>query len=285
MSKHENQFSEVNKLLYIDYCKRIDSLNMQMYHYHDSYEIYFMLSGQRNYFIKDRTYFVIKGDIVLININDLHKTTVSGSHEHERVVINFKKDYLSGITDIIKDVDVYSCFNQNLNIIRMNLNEQNFIQTLLSKMIEESKKQLQGYETYLKIMLLELLLFLNRYLENSQPKYFDYPSSMHKKVSEIVKYINASYMNNLTLQDISEKFFISTCYSSRIFKSITGFSFIEYLNSIRIKEAQKLLQNSKLNVTEISEKVGYESITNFGRVFKTITGVSPLKYKKDINSF
>jgi len=61
---------------------------------------------------------------------------------------------------------------------------------------------------------------------------------------------------------------------------ITGLNLNEYINSIIIKESQKLLLQTKLNIIHISEKVGYDSATHFGRVFKSFTGLSPLKYRK-----
>lgn len=63
---------------------------------------------------------------------------------------------------------------------------------------------------------------------------------------------------------------------------MTGLTFTEYLNYIRVKEAKELLCKSAESITQISEKVGYESITHFGRVFKKLTGVSPLKYRKQM---
>ncbi|PEE73423.1 hypothetical protein COM81_28730 [Priestia megaterium] len=108
----------------------------------------------------------------------------------------------------------------------------------------------------------------------------EYHNSLHEKVSEIVRYINNHYMDLLTLHSLSKQFHISPYYLSRIYKKGTGFSFVEYLNQVRINEAQKLLKTTSLSVTSIAEKVGYENPTHFGRVFKKVTGISPLKYRK-----
>ena len=84
----------------------------------------------------------------------------------------------------------------------------------------------------------------------------------------------------MTLQTISERFYISPYYFSRTFKQITGFTFIEYLNGVRIKEAQKLLRKTNLSIGKIAESVGYQNNTHFGRLFKKATGISPLAYRK-----
>jgi len=79
---------------------------------------------------------------------------------------------------------------------------------------------------------------------------------------------------------LAEKFYLSPYYICKIFKESTGFTFIEYLNKMRVKEAQKLLRAKGSTVLGISEKVGFGSVSNFGRVFKEISGVSPLNFRK-----
>jgi YesN/AraC family two-component response regulator len=280
---NKKDINEASDLFMVEYRKRTDIFNMPANHYHDRYEIYYMLSGERYYFIKDRTYHVVKGDLVIINKNEIHKTTHvdSSNTMHERILIEFKKEFLGSIIDDINDTDLFSCFHQNINVLRLNINEQSFIENLLFKMVSENKRQSEGFKTYLKVSLVELLLFITRCVAKVSTNHFEYPNAVHKKISDIVKHINNHYMENLTLTSISKKFFISPYYFSRTFKEVTGFTFVEYVNSVRIKEAQRLLRESKLNVTQIAEKVGYENITHFGRVFKAITGFSPLKYKKN----
>jgi len=92
--------------------------------------------------------------------------------------------------------------------------------------------------------------------------------------------MNENFHLPLSLESISKIFFISPCYLSRIFKSSTGSTFIEYLNNIRIEEAQHLLLESNDKVTTIAEKIGFGSASHFGRVFKSITNLSPLAYRK-----
>lgn len=268
------------KLFNIQKLKYTKSNNMPVKHYHEHYEIYYQLSGERHYFIKDRTYLVRKGDLVLINLNELHKTSMAATPTYERILINFKKDFLCGLANTEDNFDLLSCFTAENSLIRLSMPEQTFVENLLFKLIKENDNAALGSSIYLKILLVELLIFFNRYLLQHNFKQFDYPNSLHKKISEIAKYINANYAQRLTLTDVSNIFFLSPYYLSRSFKEVTGFTFIEYINNIKIKESQRFLRETKLNITEISEKVGFESSTHFGRVFKNITGFSPLNYRK-----
>jgi YesN/AraC family two-component response regulator len=97
---------------------------------------------------------------------------------------------------------------------------------------------------------------------------------------DIVQHINRNFMQKITLDDVSKQFYISRFYLSKTFKETTGFTFVEYLNSVRIKEAQKLLIITNKKIIQISYEVGFGSVAHFGRVFKTITGYSPLQYRK-----
>ncbi|MOA45630.1 Bifunctional transcriptional activator/DNA repair enzyme AdaA [compost metagenome] len=103
---------------------------------------------------------------------------------------------------------------------------------------------------------------------------------MHERMSEIVQFINSHYTEELSLHLLADKFYVSPYYLSRFFKEATGFTFVEYLNSVRIKEAKKLLLRSSMKVNLIAKHTGFGSVTHFGRVFKQITGHTPLYYRK-----
>ncbi|MEN8905722.1 MAG: AraC family transcriptional regulator [Clostridiales bacterium] len=96
----------------------------------------------------------------------------------------------------------------------------------------------------------------------------------------MVNYINSNYMDTISLTSVANKFYISPFYLCRIFKEAIGFSFNEYLTSVRIKETQRLLKGTNYKVINIAEMSGFGSVSHFGRVFKDLTGMSPLQYRK-----
>jgi len=72
----------------------------------------------------------------------------------------------------------------------------------------------------------------------------------------------------IKISDISGKFYISPYYFSRIFKDATNFTFVKYLNSLRVKESQKLLLNTNMKIKTMCKKVGFGSVSQYNRVFK-----------------
>ena len=164
----------------------------------------------------------------------------------------------------------------------MNSEQQDFVRDLLLKMVTENESARPDSTLYLQAMLIELLIFLNRQMAQQSNDCLPFSNPIQQKISEIVAYLNDHYQQDLSLGEVSERFGISKYYLSRMFKEITGFTLIEYLNSIRTKQAQKMLRTTTQSVTTISENVGFDSITHFGRVFKMITGSTPLQYRKAV---
>jgi transcriptional regulator GlxA family with amidase domain len=77
---------------------------------------------------------------------------------------------------------------------------------------------------------------------------------------------------------------MSPYYISRMFKEVTGFSFVHYLNLIRVKEAQRLLQRTEMKITDVALSVGFDNFSHFGKTFKSITQTTPREYRKQQRS-
>jgi AraC-like DNA-binding protein len=279
--KEQKPFIHTEKdLFYVDHNIRIGPYTMAQNHSHNSYEIYYLRSGERYYFIKDRSYHVRKGDLVLIQPNVLHKTMQSEFPNHERILINFRESFISGIHQEIVP-DLLRVFDEE-PVIRPDSLELAMIELIMDKMMREQKHAEPGAVGYSKLLLAELLLLLYRHVQQTDSPSLpaEHPTTLHRKVSDMVKYINEHFHEHLSLKGLAEHFHISSYYLCRIYKEVTGFTVIEYVNQLRVQEAQKLLKTTRYSVTDITEKVGFESSTHFGRIFKSLCGLSPLQYRK-----
>lgn len=258
--------------------------SMPSRHYHDAYEILYLISGDFYYFIGDRTYQVAGGTLLFMDINEMHKLVNSGCNMYERVTLLFKKEFLQQLCTGGQCEELLELFKSDYRALKMTGKDQYFIEQLFQKMIQEGKKQARGYEQYQQLLLVELLLYLNRKLFDSRVAPLVESNRTHKKVLDIVNYVNQHYMEPLKLCEISRQFDISSSYLCRTFKESTGFSFVEYINNIRIKEARDLLVGSSFNVTEIAGMVGFDNTSHFGRTFKLMMGISPLCFRKQFKS-
>jgi YesN/AraC family two-component response regulator len=281
---HSNiSYRKDDRTLYLSYDKVSDNVSMPHHHFHIGYEIYYLLSGKRYYFIQDRTYHITKGTLVIINSHELHRTASTDTLGYERIVINFNERFLTVENELTNKAlrQFYNRINDNhCLVINLSEKQQFQIENILSLMIDEIGAKRSGFEAFIQAYLMQLVLTVNRYLDNLYPEQFRHLSSKHESVSGIIGYINKHFQQHLKISDISEKFFISPYYFSRIFKDATGFTFVEYLNSLRVKESQKLLLNTNMKINTICKKVGFGSVSQYNRVFKKITGISPREYRK-----
>ena len=281
MVKELLKYANEDSSFFISYVENSGPFTMAHNHFHSYPEIYYLLSGERLYFIKDRTYYVAKGNLVLINSYQIHKTLDTGNSMFKRILVHFNNDFITTKNSLCRQL-VDKLFIPENHVIRLSPVEQAYVETLFSEMQKEVRDASKWLEISLLSLLLQLLVYIERTVSNSSSN-FSHPSPMHKKVSEIVHYINVNYTQDLSLEYMSKYFYISPSHLSRMFKKATGFTFIEYLNSIRIKEALRLLKETDYKVITVAEMSGFKSISHFGRVFKEVTGKSPLQYRKSVS--
>lgn len=95
---------------------------------------------------------------------------------------------------------------------------------------------------------------------------------------KMIDYIHENFTRDISLDEISEYFNMTSAYFSTVFKYYTGYNFKDYLNSYRVKVSKELLQNSNLKINEVAEKVGCNNVNTFIRIFKKYEGMSPGQY-------
>lgn len=267
----------------VDYSRRAGSYTMPDHHFHDVYEIYFLLSGSRYYFIQDNTYYIRAGDLVLIDKYQIHRTLETLENTHERILFNIDEsmfqDADGGWSEVLREL-----FAKGSLILSFDETQQCYVRSLAERILTEMRKRPPGYQIVIKTLIAQILVFALRNKEQQRTTAEDSLKLANKRIFEILDFINQEFAKPLTLSGVAQQFFINKFYLSHAFKDVTGFTFVEYLNNVRIREAQRLLAKTSLPVSRIAEKTGFESVTHFGRVFKKISNVSPLQYRKQEGS-
>lgn len=95
----------------------------------------------------------------------------------------------------------------------------------------------------------------------------------------VISYIRANFFNNLTLESVADRFYISSGHLSRVLKKSCGKTFVDILTQIRIENAKILLRNPRFKTYEVAEAVGFNDPKYFSQVFKKYTGKTPSEYK------
>lgn len=250
------------------------------YHYHNAYEMYYLFSGDRYYFIKDKTYHAKRGSLVMIKPYEIHCASDFSDEPYERILITFKKRFIDELSPNLEKAGVFKCFDENVHIVEFSKTDQALVENVLYSMLSEYKNGTSLSDSFLKASLTQLLLLSAKNSESKSFRQEVYHDAVHKTVSSVAAYINNNYSADISLSLLAERFFMSPCYLSRSFKKVTGSSLVEYINGVRIKEAQRLLLKTDMKISEIADAVGFKSVTHFGRAFKSIVKASPLGYRK-----
>lgn len=256
--------------------KRSGYSKMPRPHVHDFYELYYLLGGERVYFTNGNVYLVQKGDLMFVKPGDLHSTASSEVPEFERVLVNVSAAFLAETESRTSEL----LTSRPSGLLRFSIREQARVERLLLQMLSECEEEQLHYDTCVRASLLELLVCIGRAEQQQRQAPQTSAHPMHQKISEIAAYVHGHYAGPITLESVAKTFYISPSYLSRVFLKLTGFHFREYVQVVRIREAEKRLRGSRDKVQAIAEQVGFEHIAHFNRVFKKQTGLSPLRYRK-----
>ena len=113
---------------------------------------------------------------------------------------------------------------------------------------------------------------------NKLPEIAESQSCKDERLLEITNYIYANY-KDVTLDDLSEKFFLSKPYLSKYIKEKSGLTFGDILKQVRMKKARAMLKSSSATVESIAESVGYQNVQHFNRIFKKMYNITPVQYR------
>ena len=245
-------------------------------HIHDSYEIYYSISGGKQFLIDNCFYNIFPGDIFFINQYESHHLTQIDSQIHERIILSIYPDYVKSLSTSNTDLD--ACFQtrslRSNHKISLTLEEQKNFLYYIHKLTHTA-----GYGTDIleQAAFLELMVFLNKRFQKNHIADTETQINSNAQVDSILSYINQHIEEPLSLEQLSAHFFISSSYLCRLFKSATGTTINKYITAKRISHAKELLAEG-YTVTEASAKCGFNDYSNFFKAFTRATSVSPKKY-------
>lgn len=248
-------------------------------HDHDFYEIYFLLNGEVSYWVEGQLYRLEPGDILLINPQILHRPIVSKDSKcYERIVLWINKDYLDSFSDELSKCFIKANANRNC-LIKINEKfELSELTSNFSKLINEYYSEGFASNLYANSIFLQTMIDINRIVERNNIN-VSYNEKQSKLVSEILSYIDKNYGENISLEKLSEIFYVSKYYLSHEFSKEVGIGVYRYILLKRLTVAKQMILDGK-NATQVCFDCGFNDYTNFYRAFKAEYGISPRNIKK-----
>ncbi len=240
-------------------------------HVHDQYELLYFVSGNGTFTIEGSTYNLVKDSLLLMRPAEFHKIYVSSDEPYERMVVHFKKEALESIDKSGALTRVFDDRREGYGNIYLAEEFGNFgIKQLFCEMKSEGNNE----EKYLAIIA-NLVAVLHKI--NSIPKNHKSSSPARKKnevFSELVNFINRHLSDNLSLDILSDHFFLSKSQLNRIFRDATGTSIWEYIVIKRLMGARNLI-HSGVSIIKASQQFGFTDYSSFYRAYKKHFYISP----------
>jgi AraC-like DNA-binding protein len=279
--KYTVRVNEENDTIFyfFDYDVRSAELNMEFQHFHPFYELCIFLCPNAVHFIEGIPYEVQTFDIVGLSPNRLHKTQYPAGSPCKRLIIQFNIPMLTSALSG-EYTQLLDLFNRKTPIFRFDSELQRQLCARLNDIYQSAPSQDPMRNLIIHQRFLEFLILL--YSNQSRNIYANETnlSELEQNLYSVAGYIHSHYSENLSLESLAKHHGLSPSYLSHKFKQITGFSVTDYIQMTRIRNVQALLINTDTPITEIPETCGFNSFSQFNRVFHKYIGMAPSKYRK-----
>lgn len=247
-------------------------------HHHDFYEIYFFLSGNVQYNIESRSYLLTPGDVLLISPMELHQPMFGpDQRDYERIVLWIDKRFLEGFS--MPGQDLTACFDTtrpgHTNLLRPDGVQRQYLTYMLEHLLAENASNDMYQELASLSLLAQVLVHLNRLARlREKEEIKTHPDSA---VYYVLGYINEHYNEGLSLDHLSNKFFVSKYHLSREFQRLVGTSVHRYIVQKRLVMAKQMLGEG-MPSSEVYQHCGFGDYSNFYRAFRAEYQISPKDY-------
>ena len=239
--------------------------NMSNSHLHNEYEFYYMLDGERYLFYDNKTYFLNSGSAFLIKGNEVHRVFSPTKQAHTRMIIYVEPPFFEN-----EYKNLYS-----FSLCHFDAKKRAEIEALIDEIAKAISIKDEDTDLHVRSLVLQLLIFVKR--NKSQVG----KTMPHRRVFDIIEYIHEHFTEKITLNDIEQRFGLSVCYFTRLFKEATGYTIVQYINNLRSRTAMTLLTTTDKSISDIAFDVGFDSISYFIKVFKESCNQTPLVYRKE----
>lgn len=232
------------------------------------YQILYVANGKTHFWFDGREEIVSTGHMVLYKPEEIQKYVYYLEDNPEVFWIHFTGSD-------VKNILAYHGISLDEHVFYCGVLPD--YKALFRKIIQELQLCRYGYEDYIVSLFKDILLLVDRQ-QHEQKKT---TGNVQEQIERAAAYFNENYNTKISIDDYAESLHISTNGFIHNFKQYAGMSPAQYILSLRMVNAQSLLERTTYNIKEISEIVGYENPLYFSRVFKKEIGKSPAQYRKE----
>ena len=234
------------------------------------WQILYIASGKAHFFFNGVEEIVTAGNMVIYRPKEEQRYYYYGTDHTEVYWVHFTG---GNVKNILRSYGI----PDDVHVIHTGTSLE--YKKIFTQMIQELKLCKEDYEELLVIYLQHLLIMLHR-LVNVKPK-----TKTHALIEEMnnaVRFFHENYNKSICIEEYAAEHHMSVSWFIRNFKEYTTMTPAQYILSLRISNAQTLLESTNYNVTEIADIVGYDNPLYFSRIFKKQSGMSPSEFRKQL---
>jgi AraC-like DNA-binding protein/uncharacterized cupin superfamily protein len=252
-----------------------------LWHFHDEYELIYIWEGKGTRIVGDNISDLRKGDLLFFGSDLPHSFSCNQAYPNKdkagSLVVHLNHKFLQeGIFACPELGAVSRLFERAESGIQFNRENNEKVKTKIQRMFE-----MNHFTCFLEIIsTLNLLAHRKDYQLLTSPGYTPtHGEKDYQRINEVYKYVMDNFAEDINLDTAANLTNLTKEAFCRHFKKVTGKTFFTYLNEYRTGHACKLLMETNLRVTEICFESGFNSISNFNKQFKKVTGMNPSSYR------
>ena len=243
------------------------------YHYHEFYKLLFFISGKGGYFVEGKRYALTPGDIILIDKQCVHRPEFEPGVPCERIILYISPEFL--LRESSSTCQLADCFSKEYDhVLRPNEKIRKALFSIVLNIEQELSSNKYGREIVGTGMLLRLLVEIARSIFKKEVQK---PAPMlpkSKRMLDIMRYLDAHLTEDINIDTLAEKFYISHFHMMRRFREETGTTIHSYISDHRLMLARDLI-NQGTPATEVCFQCGFGSYSSFSRAYGKFFGTTP----------
>lgn len=251
-------------------------------HFHDEIEIIAVTNGIKHVWVDETEYILTDGDVVFINSRIPHRTQIDPPFSNN-VVLQFRADTFLDLPHGNRPLRHLARFLNNASECPIRVFHKSTDGDELLRYVNDLCREREESAPFYNIRLRGFVYLILGYLyrnEALQTTEAQLNNRAIEKVFPALAYIDEHYAEDIPLSTLGSLCGLSEGYFCRQFKAATGSTFIEYLNFVRIYNAEKLLNRSEKPILDISMEVGFSTVSYFNRTFRRFKSCSPGNYRR-----
>ena len=245
------------------------------YHYHEFYKLLFFISGSGEYVVEGKRYSLTPGDVVLIGKHFIHRPEFSPEVPCERIILYISPEFLEKTSSA--SCDLTECFSREYDhVLRPNEKIRQTFLSILTGIEQELASKRYGKEILTAGMLLRLMVEIARSIRHKEVQKPEPILPKSERMLEIVQYLDAHLTEDLSIELLAEKFYLSRYHLMRRFRDETGTTIHAYISDHRLMLARNYIDQG-IPATEACFRCGFGSYSSFSRAYNKFFGTTPTK--------